>query len=68
MRTADDVRRTVWMCPPAQVVLQHLSPDCQRLLKKAGNLVKVEVLEDDPAYPVVADYPDDYKSYTPVNF
>ena len=37
--------------------LRHLSPDCQRLLEKAGNLVEVSVLED-PDYEVAVDYGD----------
>lgn len=32
--------------------LRHLSPDCRRMLDKAGTLVDVEVLPDDPAYSV----------------
>lgn len=32
--------------------LRHLSPDCRRMLDKAGKRVKVEVLPDDPAYTV----------------
>ena len=32
--------------------LRHLSADCRRMLEKAGTLVDVEVLEDDPAYSV----------------
>ncbi len=35
--------------------LRHLSPDCQKLLAKAGNLVEVSVLED-PDYEVAVDY------------
>ncbi|WP_415716255.1 SulP family inorganic anion transporter [Roseibium sp.] len=35
--------------------LRHLSPDCQKLLQKAGNLVEVSVLED-PDYEVAVDY------------
>jgi SulP family sulfate permease len=34
--------------------LRHLSPDCRDLLKKAGNLVEVNVLED-PRYHVADD-------------
>ena len=34
--------------------LRHLSPECRRLLKKAGNLVEVNVLED-PKYHVATD-------------
>jgi len=32
--------------------LRHLSPDCRIMLKKAGSLVDVEVMEDDPHYAV----------------
>ncbi len=32
--------------------LRHLSPDCRAMLKKAGSIVEVEVLPDDPAYSV----------------
>ncbi|MEM0968455.1 MAG: SulP family inorganic anion transporter [Verrucomicrobiota bacterium] len=32
--------------------LRHLSPDCRRMLKKAGTIVDVEILPDDPAYTV----------------
>ena len=35
--------------------LRHLSPDCQRLLEKAGTLVEVSILED-PDYEVAVDY------------
>lgn len=35
--------------------LRHLSPDCQRLLEKAGDLVEVSVIED-PKYGVAVDY------------
>ncbi len=34
--------------------LRHLSPDCQRLLKTAGQLI--EPSEDDPKYGIAADY------------
>lgn len=34
--------------------LRHLSPECRKLLKKAGNLCEVNVLED-PDYKVVTD-------------
>ena len=37
------------------VTLRHLSPDCAALLRKAGDLVEVN-LEEDPEYPVAADY------------
>ncbi len=32
--------------------LRHLSPDCRRMMEKAGSIVDVEVLPDDPAYTV----------------
>jgi SulP family sulfate permease len=35
--------------------LRHLSPDCRALLKKAGNLMEVNVI-DDPTYGVAVDY------------
>ncbi len=35
--------------------LRHLSPDCKALLKKAGNLVAVSIIED-PHYGVAVDY------------
>ncbi len=37
-----------------RVHLQHLSADCQKLIKNADNLVEVNVLED-PTYKVVSD-------------
>lgn len=30
--------------------LRHLSPDCRRMLERAGTLVDVQVADDDPAY------------------
>lgn len=30
--------------------VRHLSPDCRRMLERAGDLVQVEVAEDDPLY------------------
>lgn len=30
--------------------LRHLSPDCRRMLDRAGDLISVEVAEDDPIY------------------
>jgi SulP family sulfate permease len=35
--------------------LRHLSPDCQKLLEKAGNMVEVSILED-PDYEIAVDY------------
>lgn len=32
--------------------VRHLSPDCRRMLEKAGTLVNIEVLPDDPQYTV----------------
>ena len=40
--------------------LRHLSEDCRHLLRKAGNLVEVSVIED-PTYEVAVDYSDEYK-------
>ena len=40
------------------VVLRHLSPSCAALLRQCGDLVEVNV-EEDPIYPVAADYDDD---------
>lgn len=37
-----------------QLHLRHLSPDCRKLLKKAGNLIEVNVIED-PSYRVADD-------------
>ena len=34
--------------------LRHLSPDCQKTLKRAGNLANIEVLPDDPDYTVAS--------------
>ena len=34
--------------------LRHLSPECRKLLRKAGNLVEVNVIED-PKYHVATD-------------
>lgn len=32
--------------------VRHLSPDCRQMLEKAGTLVNIEVLADDPSYSV----------------
>ncbi|QJE98615.1 SulP family inorganic anion transporter [Luteolibacter luteus] len=32
--------------------LRHLSPDCRRMLDRAGSLMEVEIAEDDPDYSV----------------
>jgi SulP family sulfate permease len=37
------------------VQLRHLSPDCHRLLEKAGQLIVDS--EDDPDYEIAANYP-----------
>jgi len=37
-----------------QLHLRHLSPECRQLLKKAGNLVEVNLLED-PTYKIATD-------------
>ena len=36
--------------------LRHLSPDCLKLLEKAGDMVEVNVLED-PHYPIADNRP-----------
>ncbi len=36
------------------VHLRHLSPDCQRLLQKAGSIIEVNIMED-PQYQVASD-------------
>jgi SulP family sulfate permease len=30
--------------------VRHLSPDCRRMLERAGSMVDVQVADDDPAY------------------
>lgn len=35
-----------------RIRLRHLSPECQQMLTTAGNLVEVEVAEDDPHYTI----------------
>ena len=30
--------------------VRHLSPDCRRMLERAGSLVEITVAEDDPVY------------------
>jgi SulP family sulfate permease len=37
-----------------KIHLKHLSPDCRKLLDRAGSMVEVNIYED-PTYPVVAD-------------
>ncbi|SCA57926.1 putative sulfate transporter YbaR [Candidatus Terasakiella magnetica] len=39
-----------------QLHLRHLSPDCQVLLEKAGDMVEINVIED-PLYGLAVDYP-----------
>ena len=41
--------------------VRHLSPDCRRMLEKAGTLVDIEVLPDDPHYSVARLRSDDSK-------
>ncbi|MBK1831370.1 SulP family inorganic anion transporter [Verrucomicrobiaceae bacterium R5-34] len=41
--------------------VRHLSADCRRMLKKAGTLVNIEVLPDDPNYSVARLRSDDSK-------
>jgi SulP family sulfate permease len=35
-----------------RIRIRHLSPDCAKLLDKAGSLVEIEVADDDPLYTV----------------
>ncbi len=39
--------------------LRHLSPDCKKLLHRAGKLVEVSVLED-PKYEIAVDYAEEF--------
>ncbi len=41
--------------------LRHLSKDCRKLLKRAGNLVEVSIIED-PQYGIAVDYPEANKA------
>ena len=50
-----DALASKYLAAGKRLHLRHLSPDCQRLLEKAGNLVEVSVLED-PDYEVAVDY------------
>ena len=38
------------------VRLRHLSTDCRSLLERAGDMVELEVMEDDPRYGLLSDY------------
>jgi sulfate permease, SulP family len=38
------------------VRLRHLSKDCQTLLDRAGDMLELEVMEDDPRYGLLSDY------------
>jgi SulP family sulfate permease len=38
------------------VRLRHLSPDCRTLIQRAGDMVELEVLPDDPRYRLASDY------------
>jgi len=48
-----------------RVRLRHLSDDCRRLLTKAGDLVDVEILPDDPNYGLSVDYGDEFFKSSP---
>ena len=37
-----------------EIRLRHLAPDCRRVLSRSGLIV--EAADDDPDYPVAADY------------
>jgi SulP family sulfate permease len=52
---AIDALASKYVAAGKRLHLRHLSPDCQKLLHKAGNLVEVSVLED-PDYEVAVDY------------
>lgn len=52
---AIDALASKYVAAGKRLHLRHLSPDCQKLLSKAGNLVEVSVLED-PDYEVAVDY------------
>lgn len=43
-----------------QVRMRHLSDDCRRLLNKAGDMVDLEILPDDPKYGLSVDYNEDF--------
>jgi sulfate permease, SulP family len=38
------------------VRLRRLSPDCRKLIQRAGDMVELEVLPDDPRYGLASDY------------
>ena len=42
------------MASDKQIMLRHLSPDCQKLLSRSGQIIIDS--EDDPDYGVVVDY------------
>jgi len=44
--------------------IRHMSPDCRRMLKRAGQLVDIEVLPDDPHYSVARLRSEDSKIIT----
>ena len=41
------------------ISLQHLSPDCRKLIHKADKLIQVDIIED-PEYTVAMDGIEDY--------
>ncbi|MBO0345283.1 SulP family inorganic anion transporter [Roseibium limicola] len=56
---AIDAIASKYLAAGKKIHLRHLSPDCQKLLDKAGNLVEVSVLED-PDYEIAVDYGDKF--------
>lgn len=52
---AIDALASKYLAAGKRLHLRHLSPDCKKLLAKAGDLVEVSVLED-PDYEIAVDY------------
>ncbi len=57
---AIDVLATKYTAANKRLHLRHLSPDCKKLLEKAGDMVELSVLED-PDYGVAVDYGSRFK-------
>ncbi len=56
---AIDTVATRYQAHNKRLHLRHLSPDCRKLLHKAGSMIEVSVL-DDPTYEVAVDYEDKF--------
>ena len=52
---AIDALATKYQAVNKRLHLRHLSPDCKKLLEKAGDMMEVSVLED-PDYEIAVDY------------